>query len=95
MTPPELALWMRLRRRAPGPPVFRRQHPFGPYVLDFYCAKAKLAVEADGQSHLMGDRPARDVRREAFLTQLELETPARPVRGQTARRPKKVSARIR
>ena len=70
MTPPELALWMRLRRRAPGPPVFRRQHPFGPYVLDFYCAKAKLAIEVDGQSHGMGDRPARDERRDAFLARV-------------------------
>ena len=69
LTPPEVALWVRLKQRRPGLPVFRRQHPFGPYILDFYCAKAKLAVEADGQSHLMGDRPARDVRREAFLTQ--------------------------
>ena len=67
MTPPEVALWMRLKHRASGLPVFRRQHPFGPYVLDFYCAKAKLAIEVDGQSHGMGDRPKRDERRDAFL----------------------------
>ena len=67
MTPPEMALLMRLKYRSPGLPVFRRQHPFGPYVLDFYCAKAKLAIEVDGQSHGMGDRPARDERRDAFL----------------------------
>jgi very-short-patch-repair endonuclease len=67
MTPPEMALWMRLKHRAPGLPVFRRQHPFGPYVLDFYCAKARLAVEVDGQSHGMGDQPARDIRRDAYL----------------------------
>jgi very-short-patch-repair endonuclease len=64
LTPPELALWVRLRVRAPR---FRRQHPFGPYILDFYCAKAKLAVEVDGQSHDMGERPGRDVRRDAYL----------------------------
>ncbi len=67
MTPPEMALWMRLKQRGPGLPVFRRQHPFGRYVLDFYCAKAKLAIEVDGQSHGMGERPARDERRDAFL----------------------------
>ena len=67
MTPPEMALWMRLKHRAPGLPVFRRQHPFGPYVLDFYCAKAKVCIEVDGQSHGMSDRPARDERRDAFL----------------------------
>jgi very-short-patch-repair endonuclease len=47
--------------------VFRRQHPIGPYVLDFYCAKARLAVELDGMSHDMGDRPQRDIRRDAWL----------------------------
>jgi very-short-patch-repair endonuclease len=47
--------------------VFRRQHPVGPYVLDFYCAKARLAIEIDSASHDMGDRPERDVRRDAWL----------------------------
>jgi very-short-patch-repair endonuclease len=39
----------------------------GPYVLDFYCAKARLAIELDGMSHDMGDRPQRDLRRDAWL----------------------------
>jgi very-short-patch-repair endonuclease len=56
-----------LRARTPGAPVFRRQHPIGAYVLDFYCAKARLAVEVDGVSHDMGDRPQRDLRRDAWL----------------------------
>jgi len=56
-----------LRARLPGAPAFRRQHPIGPYVLDFYCAKARLAVEVDGISHDMGDRPKRDLRRDAWL----------------------------
>jgi very-short-patch-repair endonuclease len=64
---PEARLWSRLRERAPGKPVFRRQHPIGPYVLDFYCAKARLAIEIDGASHDMGDRPQRDIRRAAWL----------------------------
>ena len=50
LSPPEARLWGRLRARAPGTPVFRRQHPVGPYVLDFYCGKARLAVEIDGMS---------------------------------------------
>ena len=41
---PEVLLWNRLRRREGGQPVFWRQHPIGPYVLDFYCAKARIAV---------------------------------------------------
>ncbi len=67
LSPPEARLWSRLRARAPGMPAFRRQHPIGPYVLDFYCAKARLAVEIDGMSHDMADRPERDTRRDAWL----------------------------
>jgi very-short-patch-repair endonuclease len=48
-------------------PVFRRQHPIGPYVLDFYCAKARLAIEIDGVSHDMGDRPKHDIERDVWL----------------------------
>jgi very-short-patch-repair endonuclease len=67
LTPPELALWVRLRARGQGQPVFRRQHPFGPYILDFYCVKTRLAIEVDGQGHDLGDRPAHDARRDAYL----------------------------
>jgi very-short-patch-repair endonuclease len=67
LSPPEARLWSRLRARRPGAPVFRRQHPVGPYVLDFYCAEARLAVEVDGMSHDLGDRPRRDVARDAWL----------------------------
>jgi very-short-patch-repair endonuclease len=67
LSPPEVLLWSRLRERASGKPVFRRQHPIGPYVLDFYCAKARLAVELDGMSHDTGDHPQRDLGRDAWL----------------------------
>jgi very-short-patch-repair endonuclease len=56
-----------LRARSPDLPAFRRQHPIGPYVLDFYCARARLAVEIDGIAHDMGDRPERDLRRTEWL----------------------------
>jgi len=67
MSPPEARLWLRLRERALGKATFRRQHPIGPYILDFYCAKARLAIEIDGVSHDMGDRSERDCRRDAWL----------------------------
>jgi very-short-patch-repair endonuclease len=67
LSPPEARLWGRLRERAPGTPVFRRQHPIGPYVLDFYCAKARLAVEVDGMSHDVAHRPQRDAQKDAWL----------------------------
>ena len=36
-------------------------------MLDFYCAKARLAVEVDGIGHDMSDRPQRDLRRDGWL----------------------------
>jgi len=73
MTPPETRLWIRLRARRPGQPAFRRQHPVGPYVLDFYCAEAELCVEVDGWGHNMGDQPSRDERRDAWLASQGLD----------------------
>lgn len=67
MTLPEVLLWQAIRRRQVRGLHFRRQHPNGPYVLDFYCDALKLAVEVDGESHDFGDRPARDARRDAWL----------------------------
>ena len=61
---PEQLLWVRLRR---ADVRFRKQHPIGPYVLDFYCASARLAIEVDGFSHETGDRPRRDEVRTQWL----------------------------
>ena len=44
---------------------FRRQHPLGPFVVDFYCAEAWLVVEADGAPHF--PRPLCDVARDHWL----------------------------
>ena len=65
---PEGLLWRELRCKAGGVKI-RRQHPVGPYVLDFYCASAKLGIEIDGMSHDMGDQPKKDARRDAFLAE--------------------------
>lgn len=67
LTPIETRLWVRLRSRADGRPTFRRQHAEGPYVLDFCCAAAKLAVEADGEVHGLGKQPERDSRKDSWL----------------------------
>ena len=50
MSLPEGLLWRELRQR-PGGFKFRRQHPAGIYVLDFYCAAVRLAIEVDGFAH--------------------------------------------
>ncbi len=49
-TPAERALWLGLRGERLGV-RFRRQHGVGPYILDFYCPAARLAVELDGAVH--------------------------------------------
>src|SRR5688572_18361480 len=50
MTNAEIALWKYLRKKPRGYKT-RRQHPFGLYVLDFYCHQLKLAIEVDGPIH--------------------------------------------
>ena len=67
---PEKLLWVRLRRFDVR---FRRQHPVGPYTLDFYCPALKLAIEVDGFSHDTGDRPQRDEVRTAWLKSQGIE----------------------
>jgi very-short-patch-repair endonuclease len=51
MTGPEFRLWSWLRKRRFSGFKFRRQHPVGPYILDFYCSELKLALELDGAHH--------------------------------------------
>jgi very-short-patch-repair endonuclease len=67
MSLPEVLLWKAIKGRKLNGLQFRKQHPVGPYVLDFYCEAARLAVEVDGGSHDFGDRPERDDRRDAWL----------------------------
>jgi very-short-patch-repair endonuclease len=52
MTPAERILWERLRDRRLAGLKFRRQHPIGAYIVDFYCAAARLVIEIDGGIHL-------------------------------------------
>ncbi len=69
-TPAERCLWRIVRDRRLDGVKFRRQHGVGPYVVDFYCPAARLAVELDGGVH---DDPARveyDRRRQAGLEAL-------------------------
>ncbi|HEY1101742.1 MAG TPA: DUF559 domain-containing protein [Myxococcota bacterium] len=50
-TPPAQRLWERVRSRRLGGFRFRRQHAVDRFVLDFYCAEARLGIELDGQHH--------------------------------------------
>lgn len=66
-TPSEVALWQRLRRSRLCGRRFRRQHGVGPYVLDFYCAAERLAVELDGTVHDTPGQRVYDAERTAHL----------------------------
>ncbi|HYW16464.1 MAG TPA: endonuclease domain-containing protein [Allosphingosinicella sp.] len=79
MSLPEVLLWRELRT-SPGGLKFRRQHPTGPYSLDFYCGDARLAIEVDGEAHGRGDRPQRDRARDAWLVRAGIETTRIPAR---------------
>ena len=72
LTPPEARLWIRLKGDRLAGLGFRKQHPVGPYILDFYCAAAKLAVEVDGASHNTPERMAHDARRTVWLAHKEI-----------------------
>ncbi|ADL02040.1 endonuclease domain-containing protein [Brevundimonas subvibrioides] len=67
MTPPEARLWACLRGSRFRNLKYRRQHPVGPYILDFYCAAARLGVEIDGMGHASDEQAAHDRRRTAWL----------------------------
>jgi very-short-patch-repair endonuclease len=51
MTSSEKKLWEQLRFRRMAGKHFRRQHPYGIYILDFFCGKANLVIEVDGEIH--------------------------------------------
>lgn len=70
----EKTLWRALRDRRFAGFKFRRQHIVGDYILDFYCADAKLAVELDGSQHGHPDGMHRDAEREKFLTEQGIAT---------------------
>jgi len=64
-TEAEHRLWQYLRGRQVAGCKFRRQHPFGDYILDFACLERKIAVELDGSQH--ADDVHYDTERSCFL----------------------------
>ena len=73
LTPPEIMLWQHLKGTPDGI-RFRKQHAAGDYILDFFCARANLAIEVDGFAHDTGDRPERDAARDAWLLEHRIDT---------------------
>jgi very-short-patch-repair endonuclease len=62
----EMRLWQKLRNRQLGAD-FRRQHPAGSFVLDFYCSALRLVIELDGGQHNEPRNAVRDKARDQWL----------------------------
>ncbi|KPJ73830.1 hypothetical protein AMJ52_03010 [candidate division TA06 bacterium DG_78] len=67
MTDAERKMWYKLRNRQLINLKFRRQAPFGPYFLDFYCPQKQIAIEIDGGQHYSIKGCYRDKIREKYL----------------------------
>lgn len=70
MTPEERHLWYDFLKLLPI--SFNRQKVIGPYIVDFYCAAAKLVIELDGSQHFEDDALESDAQRDAYLKSLGL-----------------------
>jgi len=68
-TPAEAKLWQHLRDRRFCGLKFRRQQPVGRYILDFYCAERRWAIELDGGQHTEPEALENDEQRSNWLTE--------------------------
>jgi very-short-patch-repair endonuclease len=68
MTDAEQLLWSNLRNRGLGSFKFRRQHPVGPFIVDFICLEKNVVIEVDGGQH--DDNKELDVQRSAYLNKM-------------------------
>src|SRR5476651_95203 len=66
MTSAEILLWGYLKGNQLGA-KFRRQHPLGIYIADFYCHKHKLVIELDGSIHYIPEIAMNDLERQKIL----------------------------
>ena len=73
LTPAEARLWKQLQSRQLAGRKFRRQHSVGPYILDFYCPRERLAVELDGAAHDHERAAERDEARTRYLESLGIK----------------------
>ncbi len=70
MTSAEKALWAQLRKRNFCNQKFRRQHPIGNFIVDFFCYEAMLVIELDGEVHTESYQNERDLERTKILNDL-------------------------
>ncbi|MDJ0762970.1 MAG: endonuclease domain-containing protein [Myxococcota bacterium] len=74
LTTAEQLLWARLRKKSLLGLRFRRQHPIGPFIADFYCAEAGLVIEVDGGIHHKQEQQKRDKLRDQAISEHGLAT---------------------
>jgi len=87
----EAIVWELLRGRKFGGLKFRRQHVIRGFIVDFYCPELRLAVEIDGEVHML--QRAADVRRDEILGTLGIRTiriPNNEVLKDPARAPERI-----
>jgi very-short-patch-repair endonuclease len=89
-TSSERLLWERLRDGRFRGLKFRRQHPIGPHIADFYCADLRLVIELDGAVHRM--QRQRDANRDVVMTaagprvlRIDVDNPAWDIEDTLAR----------
>jgi very-short-patch-repair endonuclease len=70
VTSAEERAWWLLRNRRLSGLKFRRQHPVGKCVVDFYCSQARLAVELDGSVHAQPGQTKKDVAKDVYLRRM-------------------------
>ena len=68
-TETEARLWAQLRDRRLKGFKFRRQHPIGRYIVDFYCPEKRLVIELDGGGHAEDEQKQSDKKRDEWLKQ--------------------------
>jgi very-short-patch-repair endonuclease len=69
LTPAEEKLWARIRNGQLNGAHFRKQHAVGTYIVDFFCAKSKLVIEVDGDSHFEPEQAKYDQERTEWLNE--------------------------
>lgn len=72
MIPSETLLWGHLKGNQLGT-KFRRQHPLGIYIADFYCHQHKLVIEVDGSIHHLPEIIQNDLEKQSFLEEQGLK----------------------
>jgi very-short-patch-repair endonuclease len=69
-TPHEAILWSHLKSRRFNNLKFRRQHPIGPYIVDFCCLEKWLVIELDGGQHNKDENIKKDEERDCALSSI-------------------------